>query len=151
MEVILRETMPNLGEQGEVIKVKPGYARNYLIPKGFAFATSTGDAKRLAHQKRILGDIRKRQVKTERDVAARVSALSVRIAVKVGEEDRMFGSVTSAEIAEKAAEQGIEIDRRKIVMDDPIRALGIYTVPVRYSADVTAEIRVRVVKEDEEE
>ena len=80
MEVILRETMPNLGEQGEVIKVKPGYARNYLIPKGFAFATSTGDAKRLAHQKRILGDIRKRQVKTERDVAARVSALSVRIA-----------------------------------------------------------------------
>ena len=151
MEVILRETMPNIGEQGEVVKVKPGYARNYLIPKGFAFATSTADAKKLTHQKRILGDVRKRRIKTEQDLAARVGSLSIRVPVKVGEEDRMFGSVTSAEIAQRVAEKGIEIDRRKIVMDEPIRALGIYTVPVRFSADVSAEIRVRVVKEDEEE
>ncbi len=151
MDVILRESMHNLGEQGDVVRVKPGYARNYLIPKGFAFPASSAYAKRLEHQKRILGDLRKRAIKTEEDVAVRVSAIEVRIEAKVGEEDRMFGSVTSAEIATRLAEQGVEVDRRKIVMDEPIRALGIYTVPIRFSADVTTELRIRVVKEEEAE
>lgn len=151
MDIILRESMHNLGEQGDVVRVKPGYARNYLIPKGFAFPASSAYAKRLEHQKRILGDLRKRAIKTEEDVSARVSAIEVRIEAKVGEEDRMFGSVTSAEIATKLAEQGVEVDRRKVVMDEPIRALGVYTVPIRFSADVTAELRIRVVKEEEAE
>lgn len=149
MEVILRESMSNLGEQGQIVRVRPGYARNYLIPQGLAYAAATKDAKRLAHQKRILADVRKREIKTDQDLAARLSALEVRIAVKVGEEDRMFGSVTSSHIAEKIAEQGIDIDRRKIVLDESIHALGIYTVPVRFSAEVQGEVRVRVVKEDE--
>ncbi len=151
MEVILRESMPDLGEQGEVVKVKAGYARNYLIPQGFAFATSTSDAKRLAHQKRVLGDLRKRQIKTEEDLAARLSTVEIRVSVKVGEEDRMFGSVTNSEIATLLEAQGIKIDRRKITLEEPIRALGIYTVPVRLSADVTGELSVRVVKEDDKD
>ncbi len=147
MEVILRETVQGLGKEGEIVRVRPGYARNYLLPKGLAALTSGADAKKVEHQRRMLADKHKRELRTLTDLATRISQTEVRIPVRTGEEDRVFGSVTNSDIAEALAVQGIEVDRRKIVVEDPIRALGVYTVAVRLSREVTAELKVWVVKE----
>ncbi len=149
MEVILREAVSGLGEEGEIVKVKPGYARNYLIPNGFASLTSSVNAKKVEHQRRELSDKRKRQLKTLTDLAERINSMEIRIPVRTGEEDRVFGSVTNADIADALAKEGIEVDRRKIIIEESIRALGIYTVPIRLSGDVTAELKVWVTKKEE--
>ena len=149
MEVILREPVNGLGEEGEIVKVKPGYARNYLIPGGMASLTSSKDAHKVDHQRRVLADKRKRQMKTLTDLAEKISSMEIRIPVRTGEEDRVFGSVTNADIANALAKEGIDVDRRKINIDESIRALGVYTVPVRLSGDVTAELKVWVTKQDE--
>jgi large subunit ribosomal protein L9 len=147
MEVILRETVDGLGQEGEVVRVAPGYARNYLLPNGLASLTSGANAKKVEHQRRMLGDQRKREVKTVVELSERIAQAEVRIPVRTGEEDRVFGSVTNADIAEALAKEGIEVDRRRINIEEPIRALGVYTVPVRMSSDVTAELKVWVVKQ----
>lgn len=146
MEVILSEAIPNLGEEGEIVKVKDGYARNYLIPQGFAFSTSSASASQIAHRKKMLKDQRSRRIKTEQDLARALSDTEVKIPVKVGEEDRIFGSVTNKDITAALANRGFNVDRRKIQLDEPIRALGIYTVTVRFSSEIEAEVRVRVEK-----
>ncbi|MEW6234928.1 MAG: 50S ribosomal protein L9 [Candidatus Omnitrophota bacterium] len=148
MEVILTESMPNLGDAGEIVKVKGGYARNFLIPNGLAYATSSANATKIAHQKRLLTDRKNRRLKTEHDLARRLSEISVQIPVRVGEEDRIFGTVTNQNIAEALKSKGYDVDRRKIILDDPIRALGVYTVPVRFSGDTTAQLKVWVIKEE---
>jgi len=147
MEVILREAVDGLGQEGEIVKVSPGYARNYLIPKNLASLTSGSDAKKVEHQRRTLADKRKREMRTLTDLQTQISQTEVRIPVRTGEEDRVFGSVTNADIADALAREGIDVDRRKIVIEEPIRALGVYTVPVRLSGDLTAELTVWVVKE----
>lgn len=148
MEVILCDQVPNLGNQGDIVKVKPGYARNFLIPNGLAYTASSRNAAQINHKKRLLQDRQKRKIKTEQDLARRISEISVQIPVRVGEEDRIFGSVTSQDIAAALKKKGHEIDRRKIILDEPIRALGVYTIPVRFSGDISAQLKVWVVKEE---
>lgn len=148
MQVILADSIPALGEQGQVVNVKGGYARNFLIPRGLAFAASSVNAAQIAHKQKQLQDLRKRKIKNDQDLANRISDISVHIAVKVGEEDRIFGSVTSQNIADALAGKGYKVDRRKIQLQEPIRALGVYTVPVRLSGEVEGHLKVWVVKED---
>lgn len=148
MQVILAESIPNLGEQGQIINVKGGFARNYLIPQGLAYTASSANAAQIAHKQKQLQDLNKRKIKSDQEFAARLSEISVHIKVKVGEEDRVFGSVTSQNIADALASKGYKVDRRKIVLSEPIRALGVYTVPVRLSADIEGQVKVWVVKED---
>lgn len=147
MEIILAESIANLGAEGDIVKVKGGYARNFLIPQGLAFAATSANAAALEHTKRMMQDKRKRQLKTEQDFANRISSTMVKIHVKAGEEDRLFGSVTAQNIADALAEKGIPVDRRKIQLDEPIKALGVYTVPVRFSSETSGELKVLVEKE----
>jgi len=148
MQVILAETIPNLGQEGQVVTVKGGFARNYLIPKNLAYPAASASAAQIAHRQRQVQDLHKRRIKSEQDLANRLSSISVNIPVKVGEEDRVFGSVTSRDIAEALAQKGFDVDRRKIILEDPIRALGVYTVTVRLSGDISAHLKVWVVKEE---
>ncbi len=148
MDVILTDSIPNLGDQGEVVNVRGGYARNYLIPKGLAFPASSANAAKIEHQKRILTDKRKRQIKTEEDLARRLSETEVKIPMKAGEGDRLFGSVTSQNIADALKEKGFNVDRRKIELEDNIKALGVFTVPIKFTGDIVGNVKVWVVKED---
>jgi large subunit ribosomal protein L9 len=147
MEVILCETIPSLGKEGEVIKVKDGYARNFLIPQGYALYATSVSAADITHKQKMLKDRRMRQIKTEQDLANAISGVELLVRVKVGEEDRVFGSVTNKDISKALAAKGFEVDRRKVILEEPIRALGEYTVNVRFSGDIEAKVRVRVDKE----
>ncbi len=150
MEVILREAVDGLGREGDIVHVKPGYARNYLIPKGIASLTSSADARKVEHQRRLLADKQKRELKTITDLAKRIESQEIRIPVRTGEEDRVFGSVTNADISDALAKVGIEVDRRKIVIEEPIRALGIYTIPIRLAGEITANMKLWVTKQERE-
>lgn len=147
MEVILCESIPRLGQQGEVIKVKDGYARNFLIPQGYALYATSASASEITHKQKMLKARRLRQIKNEQDLANAVSGIELKMKVKVGEEDRVFGSVTTKDISKGLAAKGFEVDRRKVILDEPIRALGEYTVSVRFSGDIEAKLRVLVEKE----
>jgi large subunit ribosomal protein L9 len=149
MDLILREDIDKLGNRGDLIKVADGYARNYLLPKRLA-VPATDSNKKIVEQERQ-GHLR-REVKLvgeAQDLATLMSGVSVTIAQKAGEMDQLFGSVTSKDIAEALEKQDYHIDRRKIHLAEPIRLLGQYKVPVRLHRDVTAEILVNVVKEEE--
>ncbi|MEJ2032959.1 MAG: 50S ribosomal protein L9 [Deltaproteobacteria bacterium] len=145
MELILKETIDNLGELGDIVKVKPGYARNYLLPRGIAVMATKANLAMLAQQKEAI-DARKKQARQEAEaIAAKLEGITVTISQRVGEEDRLYGSVTSADIAEKLAEQGIEIDRKKIVLDEPIKTLGEKAVQVKVGYQTTAKLKVEIV------
>jgi len=146
MQVILNEAVEKLGAAGDVVEVAKGYARNYLIPRGLAVVADTKKVRQMDHQRKVIEDKKKRQLREVDDLVARVEELSCTIAVQAGEEDRIFGSVTTADIAENLQAQGIEIDRRKIHISEPIKALGVYTVEVKVAADKTAHLKVWVVK-----
>ncbi len=146
MQVILRKEFDTLGKSGEVVNVRPGYARNYLIPRGIAYAASKSNMARLEDERRM-GD--RRDLKERRaagDLSARLQGLRVTANVQTGEEDRMFGSVTASDIADLIKARGIELDRRKIQLEEPIRHLGEFEVPVRLHRDVVVNITVDVVK-----
>jgi large subunit ribosomal protein L9 len=147
MEIILREDIDNLGARGQVVKVAPGYARNYLLPRRLAVAAT--DANRKIVEQERQAHLRKEAVlKTEsEDLAKLLSNVTVSIARKAGENGQLFGSVTAADIADALTAQKFNIDRRKIQLDDPIRALGDYKVPVRLHRDVSAEVSVSVTAE----
>lgn len=146
MEVILAESIHKLGGEGEIVKVKSGYARNYLIPQGLAFPVKTTNAHEVAHKRKLVLDQQRKRMKTQQDIARHLSSASVTIAVKVGEEDKLFGSVTSQDIQAELKKQGFDIDRRKIMLDETIKALGMYTVPVRFTAEIQTNVKVWVVK-----
>ena len=150
MEVILREHVENLGSRGEVVKVAAGYARNFLLPRKLALAVTAGNVKQIEREKRL---IVQREAK-DRDAAmaqARlIEATPCRIERRAGETDVLYGSVTTSDIAECLARTGIEVDRRKIQIAEPIKRLGEFIVPVKLYRDVTAQITVTVVKEEEE-
>jgi large subunit ribosomal protein L9 len=148
MEVILAESMHKLGDEGDIVKVKAGYARNYLIPQGLAFPVKTTNANEVAHKRKLVLDQQRKKVKTQQDLARHISKTEVSIAVKVGDEDKLFGSVTSQHIQEELKRKGFDVDRRKIMLDEPIKALGVYTVQVRFTADIQADVKVWVVKEN---
>ncbi len=147
MRIVLREDVENLGRRGDVIKVADGYARNFLLPKGKAFLATEGNLKTIEREKRRFL-VREAKDKQEAEgVARRLAGISCTIVRKVGENDLLYGSVTAADIAEHLAKEGITIDKRRIQVDEPIKSLGIYTVPVRLHPEVSADVRVWVVKE----
>ena len=148
MEVILREHVENLGRRGDVVKVAPGFARNYLLPRKLALAVTEGNKKIIARERK-LADAREAEDKqTAEALASRLAAADITIARRVGETEALYGSVTSADIAEALAAKGLEVDKRKIHLDDAIKAIGDFTVPVRLHRDVTAQVTVHVVKQD---
>lgn len=147
MEVILREDVKALGKAGELVKVKAGYGRNYLLPQGLAYEATEGNRKRIAAESKA----RETRLTAERSeaqtFAARLSGATISLARKAGEEGRLFGSITAQDIADALAAQGHTVDRRKIELTQPIKALGTHTVPIRLHADVHADVQVSVVAE----
>ena len=147
MKIILKKDIDRLGKTGEIVQVADGYARNYLIPKGLAFAAISRNMAAYEEEKKQRA-VRDNKAKRDAEgVAKELDRISLTAAVSVGDEDRMFGSVTSQTIANLLREKGYDIDRRKILLDDSIRALGIYNVPIRLLPDVEAKVKVWVVKE----
>lgn len=147
MKVILRQDHEKLGEAGKIINVKPGFARNFLIPQGMAMVATDSNLKRFENEKKQLGWKKEKEKRDAQDLAKVLENISCTITVQVGEEDKLFGSVTSQHIAESLEEQGHKIDKRKIILDEPIKSLGIYSVPIKLYSDVEAKIKVWVVKE----
>ena len=148
MQVILRDDMDNLGKSGEVVNVKPGYARNYLLPRGLAVKATAGDIARVEHDKRVIAARTAKLAKEAQAEADKLSQVSVSIARAVGEEDKLYGSVTSRDIAEALREKGVVVDSKKIHLDEPIKALGMVEIPVKLGRGVAATIKVWVVKEE---
>jgi large subunit ribosomal protein L9 len=147
MEVILREDITDLGKAGEIVKVKDGYGRNYLMPRGLAYPATPGNKRRVEAEAQRRG-IRLARQKTDAEaMAARLATADLTFQVKAGEGDKLFGSVTSADIAARLAELGHHIDKRIIDLPEPIKMVGVYQVPVRLHAEVHPTVRVWVVKE----
>jgi large subunit ribosomal protein L9 len=144
MQIILTEDVPNLGHIGDLVTVKPGYGRNYLIPRGYAVLATPGNKKQLDHMLRTLEEKRRRLRSDAEGVAARLHEISLTIPRQAGDDDRLFGSVTNRDIETELKNQGHEIDRRRIALKEPIKALGIYEIPIRLHADVTATIKLWV-------
>ena len=148
MQVILRDDMDNLGKSGEVVNVKEGYARNYLLPRGLAIKATASDVKRVEHEKRVIAARTAKLAKEAQAEADALSKISVSIARAVGEEDKLYGSVTSRDIAEALAEKNVKIDSKKIHLEEPIKTLGMTEVAVKVASGVSATIKVWVVKEE---
>jgi large subunit ribosomal protein L9 len=147
MEIILREHIDNLGRRGDVVKVAAGYARNYLLPRKLALAVTEGNKKQIERERKA-GEIKDAQERTEADAyAQRLEALEIEIARRIGENNVMYGSVTSADIATALGVKGFTVDKRKIQLPDAIKALGEVQVPVKVHRDVTAQVKVKVVPE----
>ena len=148
MNVVLREDVEKLGKRGETVKVADGYGRNYLIPKKLAYPATPGNLKVIEHEKRAK-DLRDAKVRQDHEKMAEViSGFSFTVPMKVGENDMLFGSVTSQVIADLLASKGIEVDKRRIELHEPIKALGAHTVPIKLHKDVTAQVSIEVVKEE---
>jgi large subunit ribosomal protein L9 len=147
MEVILLDSVHKLGNRGQTVKVKPGFARNYLFPRKLALPATEGNKRVFQENERHLIKRDIEAASSARERAAKLGDLSVTVAVQVGEEDKLYGSVTSLDIVRKLQEQGHEIDRREVMLVEPIKALGEYTVDLRLHREVTTPVRVQVVKE----
>lgn len=147
MKIILREDVPNLGKAGEVATVREGYGRNYLIPYGKAVLASDKNIRQLEHHKRVIGAKQAKLKAGAEEVAQKLGALRITIARKVGEQDKLYGSVTNKDIADAAAKAGIEVDRHATDLTEPIRALGEYQVAVKLHSSVAGAIKVTVVAE----
>ena len=146
MEIILRQAIENLGHPGDVVAVKNGYARNYLLPRGYAYEATPGNLKRIAAERSRLEAAESERRETASELAKRLEEVQLTFSARVGEEGKLFGSVGSADIAEQLAAQGFNIEKRMIDLHEPIKALGVYRVPVKLHADVKPEIRVWVIK-----
>jgi large subunit ribosomal protein L9 len=142
--VILRESIPSLGEAGAVVSVKPGHAHNFLIPQGKASLATEGNVREIEHQKRVVADRVAREMKALGVEKSRLESLLIEVSANVGEEGKLFGSVTVVQIAELIAAKGVELDRRKIQLDEPIKEIGEHIVPVRLHKSVVANLKVRV-------
>ena len=147
MKLILRQDYESLGVAGDVVNVKPGFARNFLIPKGVAMLATDKNLKRFENDKKQMYWQQEKEKRQSEELAKTLENVSCTITVQVGDEDKMFGSVTSQNIAEALEAQGYHIDKRKIVLDEPIKSLGIYSVPIKLHTDVEAKVKVWVVKE----
>ncbi|HKI77793.1 MAG TPA: 50S ribosomal protein L9 [Ignavibacteriaceae bacterium] len=147
MKVILRQNTEGLGQIGDVVDVKDGYARNFLIPRKLAYAALKGNVRALEEEKRTLSKKMHQELAAAETLAAELEKVSVTIPVQVGEEDKIFGSVTTQMISEALKEKGYEIDKRKIEIDEPIKALGIYGISIKLHPSVSAKIKVWVVRE----
>lgn len=147
MEVILNKTIDNLGLEGDIVNVKPGYARNFLIPQQMAMPVSKQNLARLQQEKDAIASRLERERKDAEALSGKMSGITIEIARRVGDDDRLFGSVTSVDIAEKLAAKGITVDRRAIVLNDPIKSLGETRISVKVGFQMTTEIIVQVIPE----
>ncbi len=148
MEIILKKTIDTLGREGDIVNVKPGYARNYLIPRQMAVPVNKATLARLKREQQAIADRLAREKKEAETMAARLEGKVVDITRRVGDEDRLFGSVTTSDIAGRLEELGVTVDRRAIVLADPIKNIGETRVSVKVGYQMTAEIIVQVVPED---
>lgn len=147
MKVMLKEDVKNLGQMGEVINVSDGYARNFLFPKKFAVEANTKNIKEFEHNKKVILEKAAKLKASAKSIADKLSSLSLAIKAKTGEDDKLFGSVTNMDIAEALASEGYDIDKKKIIIDEPIKRLGEYSVTIKLHQDLSAEIKVHVVQE----
>ena len=145
-DVILRESVATLGHPGDVVDVSAGFARNDLVPRGIAYLATAGNKKRIAQEKARLEAADAARVAEAQGLAGKIEAVSLTFSARVGEEGKLFGSVTASDIAEQLKAQGLDIEKRMIDLQEPIRALGVYKVGVRLHADVRPEIKVWVIK-----
>jgi len=146
MKVILKSDVNALGKTGELVEVKNGYARNFLIPQDMAVEATTKNVRVLEHQKRLIADSLRKGLKEIEAFAKRINEASITIPVQVGEEGKLFGSVTNKDIAEALAKEGIEVDKRKIRLEDPIKEVGSFTIPIALHHDITAHLKLYVVQ-----
>lgn len=146
MQVILKDNIEHLGHIGDIVKVAPGYARNYLLPRGLALEATSRNAKALEHAKRQMEYKKDKVLQAAKQFAARIEGIELVLPHQAGEEGKLFGSVTNMELAEKLKAQGIEIDRKKIALAEPIRQLGEYTVAIKVHPEVVANLKVNVTK-----
>lgn len=144
VQVILSEDVHNLGDAGDVVEVKPGYARNFLVPQGKALPATAARVHEVEHKRRVIAERRAKELKDLEGVKARLEGLALEIAAQVGEEGKLFGSVTSQNLVDLLAQQGLEVERRKIVLAEPIKTVGEHTVSVRLRNDVIASLKVTV-------
>lgn len=147
MEIILRQGVENLGKPGDVVKVKAGYARNYLLPHGLAYEATPGNLKRIQQERARLEAAENERRTAAQGLAEKFEQVSLTFSARVGEEGKLFGSVTAADIAQQLEAQGFHVEKRQIDLHEPIKALGVYRVPVRLHADVKPEVRVWVIKQ----
>lgn len=147
MEVILRQAVEKLGHTGDIVKVSNGYARNCLLPRGLAYQATEGNKKRIAQERARLEAAEDTRRAGAQEIAARLEQVSLTFSARVGEEGKLFGSVTSGDIAQQLEAQGFPIEKRQIELHEPIKALGVYRIPVRLHADVHPEIKVWVIKQ----
>ena len=147
MEVILRQAVEKLGHPGDIVTVSPGFARNYLLPRGFAYEATPGNRKRIERERSRLEQAEEVRRGSAQGLATKLEQVSLTFSARVGEEGKLFGSVTSSDIAHQLEAQGFTIEKRQIELHEPIRALGVYRVPIRLHADVHPEIKVWVIKQ----
>jgi large subunit ribosomal protein L9 len=147
MEVILREHVDNLGKRGEIVKVADGYARNYLLPRKLALPASEGNRKHVERERRIMETRETEEKSSAEAISSRMSLLDISIARRVGDTEQLYGSVTAADIADFLKAKGFDIDRRKLILPEPIKSLGHYEVPLKLHREVTVPLKVKVVKE----
>ena len=148
MEVILKEDIANVGKIGDVVRVRDGYARNYLLPRGLVLEANKRNLKTFEHQKKVVADQKQKIIRQAHAIGDQLAGVSLVIAMKVGEEGRLFGSVTNIQIEKALKSKGLNVERRKIHLNEPIKTAGDYEVPVRLSADVTVPLKVSVVPEN---
>ena len=147
MEVILRNAIDKLGHPGDIVSVSPGYARNFLLPRGLAYQATPGNLKRIAAEKSRLEALYNERKAAAQAIADKLAEVSVTFAARVGEEGKLFGSVTNSDIAHQLEAQGFKIEKRQIELNEPIKALGMYKVPIKLHADVHPEIKVWIIKQ----
>jgi len=147
VEVILRDDVPSLGKIGQVVRVKPGYARNYLFPRGLAVEANRKNLHVLEHQKRVIAAKADRERKSAEGVAQKLNGLKLTVAARAGEEGRLFGSVTNIDVERLLTEKGLQVERRRIELADPIKQLGTYPIVIQVGRDVRATVELTVVAE----
>ena len=148
MEVILREDVPKLGHIGDVKRVKPGFARNYLLPRGLAVVANRRNLGQLEHEKRVVAEKRERTLRAARSAAERIAAARITIRARAGEEGKLFGSVTNLDIEKALAAQGLTVERRRIRLDEPIKMLGEHRVQIHLGVGIDCELTVNVEPEE---
>ena len=147
MDVILRAAIDQLGETGAIVKVSAGYGRNFLLPRGLAYAATPGNRKRIEQERKRLEAAEAERTSAARDVAVTLEQVQLTFSARVGEEGKLFGSVTASDIAQQLEQQGFKVEKRMIDLHEPIKALGVYKVPIRLHAGVHPEIKVWVIKQ----
>ncbi|MDX2206918.1 MAG: 50S ribosomal protein L9 [Gemmatimonadales bacterium] len=147
MELILRETVPSLGKAGDLVRVKPGYGRNFLLPRGLAYEATEGNKKRIAGEARARAAAEAADRSAAQQFAAVLGAVALEFTAKAGEDGKLFGSVTAGDIAEQLEQKGHQVDKRKVELEHPLKALGFHSVQVKLHHDVHAEVKVNIVAE----